>query len=165
MEIDYSSLGYHRSIQRASGGVQSGPCKLHHEKQFLHGLGLMVLQWFKSITLLVHFISNLMPLMIWREVGVHGPEAGDPWPRAPAPSICLMLSSVWFFYSVSKCFGPLRNSWQKRGSFTFFLSPLQYTLPCPKDKHTLTLSLALSRSLMGFSPSVNTADKLLTVSL
>ena len=36
------------------------------------------LGWFKHITFSVDFISNLMPLLIWQKVLVHGPEAGDP---------------------------------------------------------------------------------------
>ena len=112
-------------------------------KQFFHelgGLGVMVLGWSKSITLIVHLISNLMPLLIWQEVGVHSLEVGDPWPQTPAPSICLMLPSVWFFYSVSKYFGPLRNSWQKKRVIYIFLvpTPVHPTLP---QRQTLPLSL------------------------
>ena len=40
------------------------------------GGGGMVSGWFKSITFIVHFISNLMPPLIWQEVPVCGPEAG-----------------------------------------------------------------------------------------
>lgn len=48
-------------------------------RQFLHGLGGGDgLGWFKHITFSVDFISNLMPLLIWQKVLVHGPEAGDP---------------------------------------------------------------------------------------
>ena len=54
-----------------------------HERQFFHGRGVegMVLGWFKPIICIMHFISNLMPLLIWQEVPVCGPEVGDPWVR------------------------------------------------------------------------------------
>ena len=38
----------------------------------------MVSGWFKYIIFIVHFISNLMLLLIWQEVPVHDPEVGDP---------------------------------------------------------------------------------------
>ena len=34
----------------------------------------MVSGWFKHITFIVHFISNLMLLLIWQEVSICGPE-------------------------------------------------------------------------------------------
>ena len=41
------------------------------------GWGL-VWGWFKYITFIVHFVYNLTPPLIWQEVLVHSPEAGDP---------------------------------------------------------------------------------------
>ena len=37
----------------------------------------MVLGWLKCIPFVVNFISNLMPLLIWYEVPVCGPQLGD----------------------------------------------------------------------------------------
>ena len=37
------------------------------------------LGWFEHITLIVHFVSNLMLSLIWQMVPVHSPEVGDPW--------------------------------------------------------------------------------------
>ena len=49
-----------------------------HRRQFFHG---MVLGWFKCITFITHFMSNLKPLLIWWWVPVCGPEVGDPCPK------------------------------------------------------------------------------------
>ena len=38
----------------------------------------MVSGWFKCVTSIVHFISNLMLPLIREEVPVHGPKIGDP---------------------------------------------------------------------------------------
>ena len=43
------------------------------------GWGQGCLGWFKHVTVLVHFISNLMLPPIWREVLAHGPEVADPY--------------------------------------------------------------------------------------
>ena len=65
----------------------------------------MVSGWFKCITFVVHFISNLMLPLIWQEVPVQGLEVGDLWlikskssvqltrllpPWTPAPSSLLL---------------------------------------------------------------------------
>ena len=41
----------------------------------------MVLGWFKCILFIVHFISNLMQLLIWQKVSVCGLEIGGPCVR------------------------------------------------------------------------------------
>ena len=48
----------------------------------------MVWGWFKWITFIVPFISNLMPMLIWQEVPVHRLEVGNLWSR---PSWCWSL--------------------------------------------------------------------------
>ena len=49
-------------------------------RQLFHGPRgqRMVSGWFKCVTFIVHFISNLMPPLIWQEVQVHGLEVQDP---------------------------------------------------------------------------------------
>ena len=43
-------------------------------------------RWCKCITFIVHFISNLTPLMIWQEVLIHSPDDGHPWCRGKTVS-------------------------------------------------------------------------------
>ena len=52
-----------------------------HGRQFFHRLRVkgVAWGWFMNIVSIVHFISNLMPWLIWQEVPVHDPEAGDSW--------------------------------------------------------------------------------------
>ena len=53
-------------------------------RQFFQGLGSgggMVSGWFKCITFIVHFISNLTLPLVWQEVQVWSPEIGDPGVR------------------------------------------------------------------------------------
>ena len=52
-----------------------------HGRQFFHWprLGGMVSGWFKCITFIVHFISNIMLPLTWQEVPVQGLEVGDHW--------------------------------------------------------------------------------------
>ena len=40
-------------------------------------VGEMVSGQFKHIAFIVHLISNLMPLLVWQEVPVHGPKVED----------------------------------------------------------------------------------------
>ena len=58
-------------------------------RQFFHrpGVGGVVWGWFKHIAFIMHFISNLMPLLIWQELPVLSPEVGDPCSQT--------LSSQW----------------------------------------------------------------------
>ena len=58
----------------------SGSREWFHRGEFFHSprLGKMVSEWFKHITFIVLFVSNLMPLLIWQKVWVWGPEVGNP---------------------------------------------------------------------------------------
>ena len=45
--------------------------------------------WLRMIQMhyfIVHFISNLTPLMIWQEVLIHSPDDGHPWSRGKTVS-------------------------------------------------------------------------------
>ena len=62
--------------------------------------GEIVLGWFKPIIFIVHFISNLMLSLIWQEVLVWDPEAGNPcfktfayfWRRT---GLSLNIEGIW----------------------------------------------------------------------
>ena len=63
----------------------------------------MVSRWCKNITFIVHFISNLMLLLIWQKVLVHGLEFGDSCAREPSSfliffvkliSVCILASKT-----------------------------------------------------------------------
>lgn len=73
-----------------------------HGGQLFQGLRKwagMVSGWLKCIPFTVHFISNLMSLMIWQEVLAHGLEVGDP------------CSSVLDFFSPCKWKSNLQVNW------------------------------------------------------
>ena len=63
----------------------------------------MVSRWCKNITFIVHFISNLMLLLIWQKVLVHGLEFGDSCTKEPSSfliffvkltSVCILASKT-----------------------------------------------------------------------
>ena len=59
-----------------------------HDRLSSTGLGWgVVWGWFKDITFIVCFVSNLMPPLIWQEVPVHSPEVGDPCIRYPTEDV------------------------------------------------------------------------------
>ena len=99
----------------------------------------MVLGWFKCITFIVHFISNRMPLMIWREMLVFGLEVGDPCNR-----------------------GGL--GWSARGGHMYLKTPHRRLYKAPlEDKHTLTLPYLLQWELLFWkNPKVSSSNKMLT---
>ena len=64
-------------------------------RQFFHTPGVrgVLSGWFKHITFLVHFISNLMSVLIWQEAPVHTQRLGTPALEALRPRLDPQLCS------------------------------------------------------------------------
>ena len=58
------------------------------------GWGEVGLRWFNCITFTMHFISNLMPLLIWQEITVCSAQFVDPWVRGIQASSTIPENSV-----------------------------------------------------------------------
>ena len=79
-------------VTQDSGPQPSGTRDWFHGRQLFHGPGLkgMILGWLKHTTFIVCFTSNLMPLLILKEVLVHGLEVGDLWLKRLFQTRCLL---------------------------------------------------------------------------
>ena len=96
----------------------------------------MVLGWFKCITFIVHFISNLMLSLIWAEVPVCGLEVGDPLLKSTLTICFLYLCTSIRNSNSCKDLKSLRefphirqvNAQWSAGSFTIY--QFQHPIPC-----------------------------------